>query len=467
MVNGLEQVPVDKSTGIQVSSSYNNLRLRSFNSMISPRSGNYDRLEGGLGPSRMTKKFAWKKFAIVAGVLVALVYFFGPRANKPLPWKTATQQRPMDAPGKSILFISIFVLINRLEDPVPDDPYDQPTTPPAETHPSTEPAIIHPTSFETDPDPSKTTYCTTPHTLNLPLVQYALMVDAGSTGSRIHIYKFNHCGPSASYEYETFKMTQPGLSKFAADPQGAARSLDDLLDEAVRVVPSDLRHCTPVAVKATAGLRMLPGSQSGDILHAVENRIREKYPFVLSADGKGVVIMDGKEEGVYAWITANYLLGTIGAGHHEEKAKGTYAVLDLGGGSTQIVFEPDFTKLEQHLEDGEHKYELTFGGKTHTLYQHSYLGYGLMRARKHVHSLVHFMSSIRATPPSEKERKEGVVGNPCLAKGMRRVVEVVDEQTGVAKNVTMDGDDIGSFSACDRILQLVLAKDAYVHSNLS
>jgi guanosine-diphosphatase len=260
-------------------------------------------------------------------------------------------------------------------------------------------------------------------------------------------------------------MTQPGLSKYAADPEGAARSLDGLLDEAIRVVPSGLRHCTPVAIKATAGLRLLPGSQSVDILKAVEKRIGEKYPFTLAPDGKGVVVMDGKDEGVYAWITANYLLGTIGVGQHDEKAKGTYAVLDLGGASTQIVFEPVFTKSGKHLEDGEHKYELTFGGKTHVLYQHSYLGYGLMRARRHVHSLVDFMASIRATPPSEKEKKEGVVGNPCLAKGMRRVVEVVDEHTGVARNVTMDGDDIGSFEACDRIVQLVLAKDSYVFSS--
>lgn len=286
------------------------------------------------------------------------------------------------------------------------------------------------------------------------------MIDAGSTGSRIHIYKFNHCGPSASYEYETFKMTQPGLSKYADDPLAAAKSLDGLLEEAMRVVPPALTHCTPVAVKATAGLRLLPGSQSADILKAVEKRIKETYPFTLSDDGKGVVVMDGKDEGVYAWITANYLLETIGAREHEEKSKGTYAVLDLGGASTQIVFEPAFTKPGKHLEEGEHKYELRFGGKTHVLYQHSYLGYGLMRARKHVHSLVDFMASIRATPPSEKERTEGIVGNPCLAKGTRRVVEVVDEHTGVAKNVTMDGDDIGSFEACIKIVQMVLAKDA-------
>ena len=105
MVNGSEQVQVDKSTGFQFSPSFNNnLRLRSFANMLSPRSSNYDRLEGGLGPSRVTKRFAWKKFALGAGLLISLVYLFGPRANKNLPWKS-TQQRPMDVPGKSILYI--------------------------------------------------------------------------------------------------------------------------------------------------------------------------------------------------------------------------------------------------------------------------------------------------------------------------------------------------------------------------
>ena len=49
--------------------------------MFSPRSSNYERLEGGMGPSRgaQPRRFAWKKFALGAVVIVALVYFFGPR----------------------------------------------------------------------------------------------------------------------------------------------------------------------------------------------------------------------------------------------------------------------------------------------------------------------------------------------------------------------------------------------------
>jgi guanosine-diphosphatase len=162
--------------------------------------------------------------------------------------------------------------------------------------------------------------------------------------------------------------------------------------------------------------------------------------------------MDGKDEGIYAWITANYLLNTIRADAPANTPP--YAVLDLGGASTQIVFVPKFTKPDSSLVDGEHKYDLKFGGKTHVLYQHSYLGYGLMRARTSVHRLVDFMASLRTNT------KAGApIGNPCLAKGTERVVEVTDS-SGVKKNVTMIGEDIGGFEACNRVMQLVMAKDA-------
>lgn len=318
------------------------------------------------------------------------------------------------------------------------------------------PTNVRPTSPETDPDLSKTVHCTSPHKPDLPIVQYALMIDAGSTGSRIHIYKFNNCGPSAEYEYEVFKQTKPGLSSYAGKPTDAAQSLDVLLDEAVKVIPSALRSCTPVAVKATAGLRLLGASQSQEILDAVRSHLETKYPFSLQSHDS-VAIMDGAEEGVFAWITANYLQDTI-RGSSPAGAP-TYAVLDLGGASTQIVFEPvfDSARPDATLEEGEHKYDLRFGGRTRVLYQHSYLGYGLMRARKSVHKLVDFMSSFQS-----RQHKDGSVANPCLAKGTRRQVEVEVDGEEKTRNVTMVGGDVGSYESCNRIVELVMAKDAYV-----
>lgn len=327
-----------------------------------------------------------------------------------------------------------------------------------------------PKSPETDPDPLKTVHCLSPQKPTLPLVQYALMLDAGSTGSRIHIYKFHNCHASPTLEYEVFKMTIPGLSSYADDPVAAAKSLDVLMEEAVKVVPKQLQGCTKVAVKATAGLRLLGSDVSESILVAVRSRLKDQYPFPL-AGKDAVVIMDGKDEGVYAWITANYLLGTIGGGVKDGRP--TYAVLDLGGASTQIVFEPTFgSSSAGKLEEGDHKYELTFSGKTHKLYQHSYLGYGLMRARRHVNNLVAFMWDFRSDGKGSSSGPGSIGGsnsqltggpdvpNPCLSRGTKRRVTLDGGKWEDGYNVTMIGGDVGSFDHCNRVVELVMAKDA-------
>ncbi|WWC60870.1 uncharacterized protein I303_103446 [Kwoniella dejecticola CBS 10117] len=314
-----------------------------------------------------------------------------------------------------------------------------------------------PASFEDDPNPSGTTACSSPHSAEKPIVQYALTIDAGSTGSRIHVYKFNNCGRSPQLEYETFKMLNPGLSAYARDPTAAAASLDPLLKEAYRVVPKELWKCTPVEVKATAGLRLLGQQESVAILDEVRNRLETNWDFVVNGE-KSVEIMDGKDEGVYAWITANYLLGKIGEGVSPDED--TLAVMDLGGASTQIVFEPKFpVDSRQKLIEGEHKYQLNFGGKDFTLYQHSYLGYGLMRARRSVHNLIAFTWSFGQGQVHWDEMDEGIqVPNPCLTKGSSRRVEL-DPPGRQAVNVTMHGGN-GGFEACNRVVELVMAKDA-------
>jgi guanosine-diphosphatase len=282
------------------------------------------------------------------------------------------------------------------------------------------------------------------------LVQYAIMIDAGSTGSRIHIYKFNNCGPVPAYEYEVFRMTHPALGMFGHDPARAAKTLDILLDVAVRVIPSSLHLCTPVAVKVTTlGLRMIGFADSNAILSAVHSRLSEHYPFPIHHGTKGIAIMGSGEQGVFSWVTANYLLGVIGSVGGAASAS-SHAVLDLGGASAQIVFEPTFDNNGK-LEPGEHKYDLDFLGTVHVLYQHSHIGLGLMRARAHVHHLVESMASTQTSPDQDMHSE---VPNPCLARNTRRLIGTH------ARNVTMSGADVGSFEACSRVVELVLAKDA-------
>ncbi|GME96750.1 unnamed protein product [Ambrosiozyma monospora] len=201
--------------------------------------------------------------------------------------------------------------------------------------------------------------------------EYVVMIDAGSTGSRVHVYKFDTCFSPPKLLNEDFEMLKPGLSSFDTDTKGAAKSLDPLLEVALKSVPKDKQGCTPVAVKATAGLRLLGEEKASAILKEVRRHLEDDYPFAV-VEGEGISMMDGSDEGVYAWITTNYLLGNIGS----SKKTPTATVFDLGGGSTQIVFEP--VDGEQMIE-GEHKYEISFGGRDFTLYQYSHLGYGLMQ----------------------------------------------------------------------------------------
>lgn len=295
------------------------------------------------------------------------------------------------------------------------------------------------------------------------------MIDAGSTGSRIHVYRFNNCGSTPELENEVFEQTKKkeggsGLSSYKEDAQGAAQSLDPLMEVALQSVPEEYRRCSPIAVKATAGLRLLGPELSKNILEAVRYRLENTYPFpVVAREKGGVEIMDGSDEGVYAWITTNYLLGKIGGPDETPTA----AIFDLGGGSTQIVFQPTFEQskaggMPEHLAEGDHKYELKFGGREFELYQHSHLGYGLMSARESMHKVV--LEALLANNGKDLSWLERPISNPCIQPNMEKKVTVTfpdDHVLGPKTSVVMVGPkDQSAPAQCRAIAEKILKKEA-------
>lgn len=161
------------------------------------------------------------------------------------------------------------------------------------------------------------------------------------------------------------------------------------------------------------------------------------------------------------WCVTSQLLGLIGPG---KKPGQSAAVMDLGGASTQIVFEPSFPSTSK-LSPGDHVYDLNFASADHTLYQHSHLGYGLMQARRSVHNLVAFSHVwLSATQNGAKHKdwdeltEDDLVHTPCLVKGGRKTV-LLDPPGRKAVNVTLLGTGAG-FDACRRVVDVVMAKDA-------
>lgn len=207
---------------------------------------------------------------------------------------------------------------------------------------------------------------------------YSVMIDAGSTGSRVHAYHFTRdSSGNPVLQSELFEQLKPGLSQFARkdDYKGGADSLIPLLDAAMSKVPAALRHATPITLKATAGLRMTGAAQSEGTLQAVRDLIMT-YPFKFNP-ADGAEIMGGLSEAEFAWITVNYLQDQLSL-----PAAKTSVMLDLGGGSTQIAMALPASKgnIAKSSKSSDYKTS-TLLGQTHLLYLHSFLGQGLMAGR--------------------------------------------------------------------------------------
>ncbi|XP_049841284.1 ectonucleoside triphosphate diphosphohydrolase 5 isoform X1 [Schistocerca gregaria] len=207
---------------------------------------------------------------------------------------------------------------------------------------------------------------------------YAVIIDAGSTGSRVLAFAFHESviDKNLKLDDELFVQVKPGLSSFADNPVKGAESLQELLDRAKAFVPREEWGHTPLAMKATAGLRLLPGDKANALLDEVR-KLFDASPFLTNENS--VAIMDGVDEGLFSWFTVNFLMDRLGGSGGD----GTVAALDLGGGSTQITFAPtDHTTLKEARSELLHK--VSAFRQSLSVYTNSYLGLGLMAARKGV-----------------------------------------------------------------------------------
>lgn len=204
--------------------------------------------------------------------------------------------------------------------------------------------------------------------------QYAVIFDAGSTGSRVLAYKFHRSilDNKLILDEELFKERKPGLSSFVDKPEQGANSIKLLLDEARKFIPENKWHETPIVLKATAGLRLLPQEKAENILNAVRE-LFYKSGFLIG--NNAVEIMDGTDEGIFSWFTVNFLLGRLSKSDQA-------AALDLGGASTQVTFSPADPEQIPIFEKFIHPVRMA--NKEVNVFTHSYLGLGLMAVRHQV-----------------------------------------------------------------------------------
>uniref|UniRef100_A0A4W5K285 nucleoside diphosphate phosphatase n=1 Tax=Hucho hucho TaxID=62062 RepID=A0A4W5K285_9TELE len=202
---------------------------------------------------------------------------------------------------------------------------------------------------------------------------YGIMFDAGSTGTRIHIYKFIQKDPVELpvLVNEMYHAVKPGLSAYKDKPEEGGNTIRALLKVAKKTVPEHEWKQTPVVLKATAGLRLLPEEKANALLDEVREVFGESPFFVQN---NSVSIMNGTNEGMpFCWYVTNISLILF-------YTRKTVGILDLGGGSTQITFLPK-SKKTVFTAPASYIANINMFNNTLQLYTHSYLGNGLVAAR--------------------------------------------------------------------------------------
>ncbi|XP_035119890.1 ectonucleoside triphosphate diphosphohydrolase 2 isoform X4 [Callithrix jacchus] len=209
-----------------------------------------------------------------------------------------------------------------------------------------------------------------------PALKYGIVLDAGSSHTSMFVYKWpadkeNDTGIVG--QHSSCDVPGGGISSYADNPPGAGQSLVECLEQALRDVPKERHAGTPLYLGATAGMRLLNLTNpeaSASVLAAVTHTLTQ-YPF----DFRGARILSGQDEGVFGWVTANYLLENFikygWVGRWFRPRRGTLGAMDLGGASTQITFE-----TTGPAEDSANEVQLRLYGQSYRVYTHSFLCYG-------------------------------------------------------------------------------------------
>nr|XP_025729611.1 ectonucleoside triphosphate diphosphohydrolase 4 isoform X1 [Callorhinus ursinus] len=330
-----------------------------------------------------------------------------------------------------------------------------------------------------------------------PNVNYGIVVDCGSSGSRIFVYCWpRHNGnPHDLLDIRQMRdknrkpvvmKIKPGISEFATSPEKVSDYISPLLNFAAEHVPRAKHKETPLYILCTAGMRILPESQQKAILEDLLTDIPVHFDFLFS-DSHAEVI-SGKQEGVYAWIGINFVLGRFEHIEDDEDAvvevnipgsesreailrKRTAGILDMGGVSTQIAYEVpktvSFASSQQEEVAKNLLAEFNLGCDVHQtehvyrVYVATFLGFGGNAARQRYEDRI-FASTVQKNRLLGKQTglaPDTPYLDPCLP------LDIKDEIQQNGQTMYLRGT--GDFDLCRETIQPFMNKTNETQTSLN
>ncbi|KAH3688587.1 hypothetical protein WICPIJ_000431 [Wickerhamomyces pijperi] len=265
------------------------------------------------------------------------------------------------------------------------------------------------------------------------LHDYIVIIDAGSKGTRAHLYRTKSpyqivSGPDDTVsetkrdhsedhtdseeeknyiEIELVKRTKlkPGIAMY----KDSLSDLHDkyfgkLLEKIESHIPKSQISRTPIFVHATGGVRLLPIEKQEKMMASICEYLQGQNKYYLPDCKTHVDVIDGELEGLYSWIGVNYKQGVF---NYEYPSGSNYGVFDLGGASTQLAFAPNSEGLSEDDKNGLYRLNLHYNPNKHAealsydVFTQSYNG-GVDQITQR------YQKKIKAA-----ESKE----DPCLSKG--------------------------------------------------
>nr|DBA14972.1 TPA: hypothetical protein GDO54_004242 [Pyxicephalus adspersus] len=271
------------------------------------------------------------------------------------------------------------------------------------------------------------------------------------------------------------KKIKPGISTMAQTPEKASDYINPLLSYAASYIPKTKHKETPLYILCTAGMRVLPESQQAAILQDLVKDIPQDFDFLFSEAHAEVI--SGKQEGVYAWISINSVLGrfdhviddedalvavTIGTQEEAIIRKRTVGIIDMGGGSLQIAYEVPKTMTfpsaeheevaKQMLAEFNLGCDLQHTEHVYRVYVTTFMGFGGNFARQRYEDAIfnNTMTKNRISKEQTGMNSNTPYLDPCMPVGLKDQLR--------RKSVDFHIQGKGDWDSCRQLLEPLLAK---------
>jgi hypothetical protein len=184
------------------------------------------------------------------------------------------------------------------------------------------------------------------------------VVDAGNSGSRLHIYSYEIDATHTPYDIKNVfsKKIEPGFASIDLNQGSVNQYLSQLFSE----VPE---RPIPVYFYATSGMRMLSFSRQQAYYAQLTQWFSMQSQWQLAA----AKTLKSRDEALYGWLAVNYELGTLAS-----TATPLVAVVDTGSASVQIAFPVTNTPTM----DSDDYMDIDVYDRHIALFTHGFLGLG-------------------------------------------------------------------------------------------